>query len=185
LTQDSLTNRGVLFAGERCFARPVRRVIYSEDFDEIYRQQLAIPIHVPKELEQYIERTMRNVCSDHGMDWSDKMNVLIPILNGTPNTPPPGDVSWHIRFWVIGNTTMWAKLDPRIDEYYLPPTLHLFPFVDTSIVWTGSSRFFGRYSTSTTANWQDHTDPDTTATKTNSTHCSPPSSNIASSRPRR
>jgi hypothetical protein len=95
-------------------------MIYSEDFDEIYQQQLAIPIHVPKELEQYIERTMRNVCRDHGMDWSDEMNVLIPVLNDTPNTPPPSDVSWHIRFWVIGNVTMWAKLDPRVDEYYLP-----------------------------------------------------------------
>jgi hypothetical protein len=126
-------------------------MIYSENFDEIYQQQLAIPIHVPKELEQYIERTMRNVCRDHGMNWSDEMNVLIPIHNNTLNTPPPGNVPWNIRFWVVGNITMWAKLDPRIDEYYLPPTLRLLPFADTSIVRTGSSRSFGRYSTSTIA----------------------------------
>jgi len=95
--------------------------MFADNIDEVFHKQITIPICVPVALEEYIEKTMRDVCDEHGMPWSDEFKVLIPIhdpINTTRPAPPLG--RWNYRYWVIGNITMWAKWDPRIDEYQTP-----------------------------------------------------------------
>ncbi|CAZ85051.1 unnamed protein product [Tuber melanosporum] len=100
-------------------SRRIRRVMFADNIDEIFQKQITIPICVPAALEEYIENTMRDVCDEHGMPWSDEFKVLIPIHNRNTTTRPAPPVGrWNYRYWVIGNITMWAKWDPRIDEIF-------------------------------------------------------------------
>src|SRR5207302_10732755 len=97
------------FIGRGYLSRRVRRVMVADNIDGIFLKQITIPICVCVALEEYIENTMRDVCDEHGMPWSDEFRVLIPIHN--PNTttrlaPPVG--RWNYRYWVIGNISMWA-----------------------------------------------------------------------------
>ncbi|PWW79756.1 hypothetical protein C7212DRAFT_355530 [Tuber magnatum] len=100
-------------------SRRIRRVMFVDNIDEVFQKQITIPVCVPVALEEYVENTMRDACDQHGMPWSDEFRVLIPIHNpnNTTRVPPPVG-RWNYRYWVIGNTTMWAKWDPRIDEIF-------------------------------------------------------------------
>ncbi|RPB01905.1 hypothetical protein L873DRAFT_1802733 [Choiromyces venosus 120613-1] len=100
-------------------SRRIRRVLFADNIDEVFQKQITIPVCVPVGLEEYIENTMKDVCEENGMPWSDEFRVLIPIHNPINTTRPAPPIGiWNYRYWVIGNITMWAKWDPRIDEIF-------------------------------------------------------------------
>lgn len=54
-------------SGREYLTRRIRRVVHGSDIDAIFEKQITIPIVIPFDLEEYIERLFREAWSDAGL----------------------------------------------------------------------------------------------------------------------
>lgn len=98
--------------------------MYGPDLDSIFAKQITLPLAIPYDLEDWIERWTREALDDAGVDISESQNrLLIPVHemgHGThllPDLEDNAEPMGNIRYWLLGNEIMWAGIDRRIDEY--------------------------------------------------------------------
>lgn len=85
--------------------RPAR-MTYAKNLQGVMDQQLAIPVFIPQELEESFESAYKNAMKLAGLND--------PLFHSQVDSD--GDLI--VRLWLIGNQTMWARIDRTIDEYH-------------------------------------------------------------------
>ncbi|KAI9800277.1 MAG: hypothetical protein M1833_003391 [Piccolia ochrophora] len=105
--------------------RRIRQTVHGENVEAVLEKQMTIPVIVGHDLEEYLKRLMREALQD-GCDVpaDTQEQLLIPVHevgHGNQVLPDlPEDLSpkGNLRYWVIGNETMWAGIDRKIDMVF-------------------------------------------------------------------
>ena len=102
--------------------RRIRCQVCGPNFQAVQEKQLTIPLIIPYHLEDYLERKLSEVYSDlplmaskpviplHDSTKYDAAHSNLPSLND--NTTRDG----NLKYWVITNTSMWARQHRVLDE---------------------------------------------------------------------
>lgn len=83
--------------------KPVR-IVYGADLAAVMAQHIAIPIFIGADLAARFSALHRAA------------GITAPLFH----LHTDADGKLLARLWLIGNETMWARIDRRIDEYALP-----------------------------------------------------------------
>lgn len=98
--------------------------MFGPDIDSVFEKQITMPVIIPYDLEQFLVQTMSDALDEAGLSDGQSDPFLIPVHEqgkGTAIIPDLQDTAGptgNVRVWVIGNESMWAGIDRRIDEVF-------------------------------------------------------------------
>lgn len=84
---------------------PPARIVHAKTLQGVLDQQVAIPVFISRDLEERLDEMYSVAMNDTGLD--DPLFYCYLDVNN----------NLMVRLWLIGNQTMWARIDRTIDEY--------------------------------------------------------------------